>query len=703
MATQPDFGAFSGEPTEWEDYVERMENYFIAHDIKSDGKKRAVLLSECGAATYKLIRSLVVPHKPSEVDYKELLVKAKGHFAPAPSCIVERYKFNTRVQQPSESVAAFVAQLRALSTHCEFGDMLEDMLRDRIVCGISDSRIQRRLLAEPKLTYAKAVELSQSMEAADKNSKVILPQTEAATVHVTRALCYRCGKEHSPDTCKCKELYCRKCSKKGHIARVCRNVGGNVGRRRSPNAQDHAVKQITPMGSEEQQDPTYNLFNLNNRHQASNPILVTVTAHGQELQMEVDTGASLSLISEEAYLSVWTDSNRPPLQTTNICLQTYTGEKISVVGSLQVEVSHNNQTKQLPLLVVKGQGPSLLGRDWMNKLTLDWQTIHNVQINRQLDELLQKHSALFRDELGKLEGYQVKLHLDTEARPKFCKARSVPLALREKVEAALDQLETRGVIEKVKFSDWAASIVPITKQDGTIRICGDYKLTVNKIAKPDVYPLPKIEELFTALTGGRAFSKLDLSQAYQQLVLCDESKPYTTINTHRGLYSYNRLPFGISAAPAIFQRTLETLLQGIPNVCVYLDDILVTGKTTKEHLDNLKEVLTRLETAGMRLKQQKCEFLMSEVEYLGHRISPDGLHPTPTKVKAIMEAPAPTNVSELKAFLGLVNYYGKFLSNLATTLAPLYKLLQKNVKWSWGATEKSAFEQIKKQFTISSL
>ena len=200
--------------------------------------------------------------------------------------------------------------------------------------------------------------------------------------------------------------------------------------------------------------------------------------------------------------------------------------------------------------------------------------------------------------------------------------------------------------------------------------------------------------MFTALTGGRAFSKLDLSQAYQQLVLCDESKPYTTINTHRGLYTYNCLPFSISAAPAIFQRTLETLLHSIPNVCVYLDDILVTGKTTKEHLDNLTEVLTRLETAGMRLKQQKCQFLMSEVEYLGHRITPDGLQPTLTKVNAITEAPAPmkptltkvkatteapapTNVSELKAFLGLVNYYGKFLNNLATTVAPLYKLLQK--------------------------
>ena len=190
--------------------------------------------------------------------------------------------------------------------------------------------------------------------------------------------------------------------------------------------------------------------------------------------MEVDTGASLSLISEKTYLSVWIDNDRPPLQPTNTCLQTYTGERISVLGSIQVEVSHNNQTKQLPLLVVKGQGPNLLGRDWMSVLTLDWQTVHKLQDNRQLDELLQKCSALFIDELGKLEGIKVKLHVDTEAHPKFCKARPVPLALRKKVEAALDQLEARSVIEKVKFADWAAPIVPIVKQDGNLRICGDY-------------------------------------------------------------------------------------------------------------------------------------------------------------------------------------------------------------------------------------
>ena len=121
-------GAFSGEPTEWEDYVERLENYFVVHDIKSEMKKKAVLLSECGAATYKLIRSLVVPQKPSEVEYKVLLDKTKEHFAPAPSCIVERYKFNTRVQQLDESVATYIAQLCALSTYYKFGKMLEEAI-----------------------------------------------------------------------------------------------------------------------------------------------------------------------------------------------------------------------------------------------------------------------------------------------------------------------------------------------------------------------------------------------------------------------------------------------------------------------------------------------------------------------------------------------------------------------------------------------
>ena len=130
-----------------------------------------------------------------------------------------------------------------------------------------------------------------------------------------------------------------------------------------------------------------------------------------------------------------------------------------------------------------------------------------------------------------------------------------------------------------------------------------------------------------------------MSQAYQQLCLDEDSQKYVIINTSKGLFRYNRLPFGISSAPGIFQRVIESLLQGIPKVVVYLDDILVTGSTDEEHLQNLAEVLKRIQQAGLRLKKEKCEFLAKSVVYLGHMIDEKGLHPTTDKVDAITKAP----------------------------------------------------------------
>jgi hypothetical protein len=213
--------------------------------------------------------------------------------------------------------------------------------------------------------------------------------------------------------------------------------------------------------------------------------------------------------------------------------------------------------------------------------------------------------------------------------------------LRPKIDRELERLENAGVIKPVQFADWAAPTVPILKRDGSVRLCGDYKLTVNRAAKPDSYPLPCIDDLFTALTGGKIFSKLDLAHAYQQIALDDASRKLTIINTHKGLFEYTRLPVGVSAAPAIFQRTMEGILRGIPHVCIYLDDILVTGETQEEHMKCLDKVLTWLEEAGLRLKKHKCEFMLESVEYLGHSISAEGLRPTEQKVRAITEAPQP--------------------------------------------------------------
>ena len=152
-------------------------------------------------------------------------------------------------------------------------------------------------------------------------------------------------------------------------------------------------------------------------------------------------------------------------------------------------------------------------------------------------------------------------------------------------------------------SEWAAPVVPIVKQDGSVRLCGDYKLTINRAAVVERYPLPRIEDMLSCLAKGKVFTKLDLSHAYMQLALDPESKRYVTISTQKGLFQYTRLPFGISSAPAIFQRTMERVLHGIPNTIVYIDDILVTGASDKEHFGNVGESVVQVRRVRDEVKE----------------------------------------------------------------------------------------------------
>ena len=351
--------------------------------------------------------------------------------------------------------------------------------------------------------------------------------------------------------------------------------------------------------------------------------------------------------------------------------------------------------------MLAGGGPTLLGRDWLQHIRLDWASMFQIKAVKDdaLQQLLQPFESLFKEELGTFTRDKVTIHIDPSVVPKFCKARPLLYALKEMVEKELQRLENLGIIKPVKSSKWAAPIVPVLKPDRkSIRICGDYKLTANKASRLEQYPLPKVEDLFSTLAGGITFTKLDMSQAYQQLLLDDNSKEIVTINTHKGLFSYQRLPFRVSFAPGIFQRTMETVLKR--SSLVYLDDILITQE---EHMANLKEVLSRLQEAGLRLHKGKCEFMVPAVQYLGHKIDAEGLHPAPDKLKAMRNAPTPQNSTERKAYLGLLTYYSKFLPNMATTLTPLYRLLRNNVKWQWTSSEANAFQVSKELLTSNSL
>ena len=283
--------------------------------------------------------------------------------------------------------------------------------------------------------------------------------------------------------------------------------------------------------------------------------------------------------------------------------------------------------------------------------------------------------------------------------PKFVNVflldRVVPLAKKDKIDTVLDNLEQEGIVTKVNHSEWAAPIVTPLKKDGSVRVCGDFKVTVNPQLEIEQYPLPRIDEIFANLAGGKEFSLIDLRQAYLQMEVDEDSQKYLTINTHRGLYRYKRLVYGVASAPAIWQRAMDQVLQGLPMVQCYLDDIIITGHDFQDHLKNLSNVLRRLQQYKLKVNLSKCEFFKKEVLYLGHKIDATGLHKTDDKVKAIIDAPLPQDVGQLRSFLGLVQYYHKFLPDLASVLHPLHQLLASNTKWHWCEKHTAAVKKVK--------
>ena len=435
------------------------------------------------------------------------------------------------------------------------------------------------------------------------------------------------------------------------------------------------------------------------------PVFVELSVNGNVVRMELDTGAAVSVMSLAMYQRVTTSQKK--LGKSTLKLKTYTGELVEPEGVGVVTVLYKSQRYSLPVTVVKGNVPALLGRDWITKLQLNWKelfpaeaTVNQLESDDRVNALLSEFPELFSGKLGCLKGFRVHIPVPENAVPKFFKARSVPHALRSRVDAELDKMEEQGVWERVEYSRWAAPIVPVLKDprnpSGPVRLCGDYKITVNQAAPLDAYPIPTTADQLATLAGGEKYSKLDLSQAYQQMELDNFSREYLTINTQKGLYRPSRLQYGVHSATGIFQRQMDIRLGKIPFVKVGINDILVSGKNDEEHLSNLQQVLSTLQKAGLTLNKSKCFFLRSEVTYCGYVVSKDGVRPLPSNVEAVQKAPAPTNMTELRSFLGMVNYYHSYLSQLATMTEPLHRLLRKETEWNWDQDCASAFTSVKK-------
>lgn len=694
----------------FESYSERVNSFFKANAIK-EAEKTDTFITIIGPSAYETLKTLCSPEKPNTKEFNELVLILKHHYAPKKIITAERSKFYERKQKEGESIADFVEGLHQLASSCNFpANFLQEALRDKFVCGIANMAVRSELLSKDH-NFTRAVEVAQGMEAAltqatqlDSASTSFI--REEAAVYQVKPKCTACGWFHPHGKCRAEKWECFTCKKKGHVAKMCRSRPKEKrGKPKKYNKNNHTKVLFTEETSADSSGDSSNDINTiayaGGRKVEAYKIKMRV--QGKLLEMEVDTGAVVTVIPKRLWMKSF---KKIPLRPYKEGLNTYSGESLPILGVIKVDVVYKEQqVKQLPMVVIDDRRrtvPVLLGRNWLQHIVVDLHklikgvnVIQNTssRLGLGLEMFKARYPQVFDKKEGKIKKFRANIVVKEGAQPIFCKAYSVPFAVKEKVEKEINRQVKAGILVPVQSSEWASPVLAVAKEDGGIRLCGDFKVSVNRVSETAHYPLPTFEDLSASWAGSKFFTKLDLANAYQQLEVSDSSKQFLTVNTHLGLFQYTRLVYGISSAPAIFQSVMDEVLKGLKGVCCYIDDVLITGCSEKECTSRVEAVLSRLNEYGFKLKEEKCEFLKQSVTFLGHTINEKGIHTNPEKVKALQEAPRPENVAQLGSYLGLLKYYSKFIPMMSSELKPLYELTEDN--WNWSKEADKAFKKSK--------
>lgn len=732
---------YNAEEDDWSQWHERLEQFFAANDVKPE-KKLSLLITLIGKKGYSLLKDLCLPDAPSSKTYETITTLMKNHQQPAPNPISERYKFKQCSQLENEDIKSFTRRLNGLATYCEFKDELKNHLRDQFVWGIRDEAGKRKLLSETKLTYDAAVQIATARETTSKDAAAMKADAGASSTSVNyfktktqeeqQLKCFCCGrKNHIAPNCRYRDsAVCKKCQGKGHFENVCNKSKNN---NKSGNSNNNNKNN---KGRKQSKNRSNNNHNKNNKNENQNFLTETETLYETtddfysepadgttddffcmkqsnksddkkyflkfevnkiNTKFEMDTGSPITAISEEYYNKHFKNCNITP---TNRTFRSYIGHAMIPCGIISpIAVKYGNSVHNLQLFIMPGDSDPIVGRDWLRAFkVIDEEKINACFINKIDDEqakLAREFPNVFSNKLGTYKGRKFEIHLKENCKPIYKKAHPVPYAFRGRIEAELDRLEREGVISKVESSEWATPIVAVVKKNGAIRICGNYRLTINRYMEIDRHPVPRVQDLLATQGKNIVQTKLDLVQAYQQALVHHSSKFLTTISTHKGLYVCNRMMFGIASGPGWFQREMERHLGDIPGVTLFFDDVRVGGKNKKEHDERLREVLRRLDKLGLTVRIEKCEIAKEKIKFLGYELDSKGVHVSKEKVEAIAKISAPTNVKELQVFLGMMNYYSKFIKNYASIVSPLYELLNKNRKWVWSRKCDNAFRQAK--------
>lgn len=523
----------------------------------SAANKAHVLLLRITPQLYDKLADYLAPGKPGQKSFADLQKALQDILLPRTYVLAERFTFQNIRRESNETIRAFGERLLKAAEKCDFLNK-DERLRDQFICGLNNQVIIGKLIVKDhnQLTFKEATieaeahaslletQIMKAAPQADSGAVLKIAMRKQRSTDKSKSVseshsqsCQKCGGIHAKRQCPAFGKACKKCGKSNHFAKVCRSSEQKQRHSTTTNSSVQYVGKTADVFMTETQDCC-------SQQHSRDPITITakVLEGGEEhpVRCELDTGAGVSIMSE----AVWNQLGKPNLKHSTTKLGGYANNHtFTVLGRYEAIVDISGSFRQINFEVVKGsKSYALLGRDVL--------CVH-LEDNQVVGEVTKTTAS-------------VKAHLELQegAKPRYVRARPLPFAQQDVVKGEIDRLVRENIVEPVRFSEWASPIVIVTKPKGGIRLCVDYKRTLNPQLVQDSYPVPTPEEAFSSVAGCTRYSILDLEKAYNQIELDEASKPLTVMSTPFGNYQYNRLLFGIKTAPSIFQRYISQVIQG---------------------------------------------------------------------------------------------------------------------------------------------
>ncbi|XP_063965835.1 uncharacterized protein K02A2.6-like [Lytechinus pictus] len=716
----------------WKRWKQRFELYLTASGLdKKDSKvQTATLLHIIGEEaleiynTFSFEQVISSSGQPVAPTLKDLLEKFTVHFEPQSNVTFERHVFNTRFQHENESFDQFVTDLKKKAKSCEFEHLRDSLIKDRIVVGIRDDGTRARLLREKDLSLEKAIDICKATEITSQHIAELKPKQNIHAMQATsmnRKTCPKCGNKHPPRKCPAYGKECHTCKKKNHFSSICRDqdrdndrdrlsrkvpFGGQTRNKKGhrPSKRGiHDIKQDSEYSDADSEEFHVDAINgvQQKEEKSKKEWYVNLTflsdknrhkekATTNSAQFKIDTGAQCNILAAKAYKKL----GMPKFGKSKARLMSYTEHvEKSHLGKCTLTCVRKNKFHNIEFEVIDRDAQSILGLESSELLGF----VKRADSIKD-DNLANQYTDVFEG-LGCM-GEPQHLDVDKSISPTIHPPRKVPVAIKQGVKNELNRMEEMGVIVKqTEPTQWVSSMVTVAKKGkNKVRICLDPR-DLNKAIKRPHYPMKTIDDITDNLAGAQIFSTLDANCGFWQIPLDDESSKLLTFNTPYGRYRFLRLPFGINSASEIFQRIMTDMFSDIEGVEVLVDDILIYGPSESVHDQRLKQVLERCREKCIKLNPDKCHIRQTQVTYMGHIVSTEGLKPDPKKIEAITKMPTPQSKKGVQQFLGMVNYLGKFIPNLTEKSAPIRVLLEKDVAWHWDDKKEASFKALKEAVT----